>query len=83
MGAAAGYVAGLASPNDSCLPLSPGLWVTVAACAGAVQLGLIWSPCTFLSVLRRPAWPVVAQACPGGVGLGPVVIKLFGLMVGI
>ena len=82
-GASSGFAAGLTYQllSGDTVVLPPFLWAWVAAMAGAMQLGLVWFPYTFLRVLDKPTWPVVAASCAGSAALGPLAIAmiLFGL----
>lgn len=75
-GAVAGLAAGLALGSLPNLPNMLVLWAMVAGIAGAVQMGAVWFPYTFLRVLQKPTWPVVVLACMGSVALGPLAIVL-------
>lgn len=50
---------GLAGGSPGMTGYSLGMSVTVAAIAGAIQLGWSWFPYTFQTVRREPRWPAL------------------------
>ena len=75
-GGGVGTVAGLVSTTDFGAGAA-ALGLFFGGISGAVQLGWLWMPYTFQSVLGRRRWPVVALACLLGPMLGWLSVFAF------